>query len=118
MPRRTTAALLAAGTLLALPGCLVTSSNSAAYSGNRVEPNADRAVTLHETTPAETVAMLGEPTTRVTENDEEVLTWRWTARRESSGSVFLIFGGSSETTHDHALSIAFREGVAVRKWRH
>lgn len=122
MPRRTIAALvattLAASALLALSGCLVTSSSASKYSGNRVEPNADRAVTLYETTPAETIAMLGEPTGRVTEGDEEVLTWRWTHKSASSGSVFLIFGGSSSTTQDHALSIAFRDGVAIRKWRH
>lgn len=122
MPNRATAALagsvLAAAALLALPGCLVTSSSASKYSGNRVDPNADRGVTLHQTTPAETVAMLGEPTGRVTEGDEEVLTWRWTHKSASSGSVFLIFGGSSSTTQEHALSIAFRDGVAVRKWRH
>jgi hypothetical protein len=120
MPTRSTAVLAgsALAILVTMPGCLVTSSSESAYSGNRVEPNADRAVTLHETSSAETIAMLGEPTDRVTEGDEEVLSWRWTARRASSGSVFLIFGGSSETTQDHALSIAFRDGVAVRKWRH
>lgn len=120
MPTRATlaAAALAASTLLAMPGCLVTSSSASKYSGNRVEPNADRAVTLHQTTPAETIAMLGEPTGRVTEADEEVLTWRWTHESASSGSVFLILGKSSSTTQDHALSIAFRDGVAVRKWRH
>lgn len=115
---RTVLALAAASALLALPGCLVTSSSATAYSGNRVEPAAEAGVTLHRTSPEETIAMLGEPTARTVNDDgEEVLTWRWTRKSASSGRVFLLFGGSSNTTQDHALHIAFKDGVAVRKWR-
>lgn len=115
---RTLLAFAAASALLALPGCLVTSSSATAYSGNRVEPAAEAGVTLHRTTVDQTVAMLGEPTSRTGGDDgEEILTWEWTRKSASSGRVFLLFGGSSKTTQDHALHIAFKDGVAVRKWR-
>lgn len=116
--RTTLAIALAAATLAALPGCLVTSSSSSSFSGNRVDPGAESQVVLFQTTPDQAATILGEPTTRVT-NDagEEVLTWRWTRQAASSGSVFLIFGGSSNTTSEHALNIAFRDSVAVRRWR-
>ncbi len=119
MPRTAIlAAALAASTLTALPGCLVTSNSSSSYSGNRVEPGDERQVLLRQTTTDEAVDNLGEPTTRWTnDRGEEVLTWTWTKRSQSSGSVFLIFGGSSDTTHEHSLNIAFRDGVAARKWR-
>ena len=119
MPRTTIlAAALAASTLAASTGCLVTSNNSSSYSGNRVEPGDERLVTLHKTTPDQAAEILGEPTTRsMNDKGEEVLTWTWTKRSQSSGSVFLIFGGSSGTTDEHSRHLAFRDGVAVRKWR-
>ncbi len=120
MPRSRPAVTLALAltTLAVLPGCLVTSRNSSSFSGNRVDPGEESQVVLFQTSPDQAAAILGEPTTRA-HNDagEEVLTWRWTRQAESSGSVFLIFGGSSSTTQEHALNIAFREGVAVRRWR-
>lgn len=120
MPRSRPAVTLALAltTLAVLPGCLITSSSSSSFSGNRVDPGAESQVVLFQTGPDQAATILGEPTTRVT-NDagEEVLTWRWTRQSSSSGSVFLIFGGSSNTTQEHALNIAFRDGVAVRRWR-
>lgn len=118
--RRTTPAALAALTLaaLAMPGCLVTSNSSSSYSGDRVEPGSERQVVLHKSSPDDAVAILGEPTTRSTLDDgEQVLTWTWTHHTKSSGSVFLVFGGSSDTTHERSLHIGFRDGLAVRKWR-
>lgn len=120
MPRshRIAAAASAALILAALPGCLVTSDSSSSFSGNRVDPGAESRVVLFQTTPDEAVTMLGEPTARATnDTGEEVLTWRWTRQSSSSGSVFLIFSGSSDTTQQHTLNIAFRDGVAVRRWR-
>lgn len=111
------AAALAATTLAASTGCLVTSSSSSNFSGERVTPGADRSVVLGESTPDQAIAVLGEPTTRVGEPGNETLTWRWTERTKSSGTVFLVFGGSSNSTHERALHIAFEDGVAVRRWR-
>lgn len=117
MTRKATA-VFAAFALTALPGCLVTSHQATSYSGNRVEPGAERAVLLNRTTVHEAIATLGEPSDRVTgDNGEETLTWRWTRTHSSDGSVFLVFGGSRSSTESHALHITFRDGVAVRKWR-
>lgn len=114
-------ALLAASTLV-LPGCLVTSSNATSYSGNHIEPGADRSVVLGQTTTAGAVQILGEPTSRtdvevINGTTYETLTWRWSKRTQSSGSVFLIFGGSSDTTRESALHIEFVDGVASKKRR-
>jgi hypothetical protein len=122
MARRPAPALILAGaaltTLAVLPGCLVTSESSESYTGNRVEPGEAQRVRPGRTTVDQAVAILGEPSeSAVAANGEEILTWRWTKRAASSGSVFLIFSGSSNKTEDHALHVAFRDGVAVRKWR-
>lgn len=112
------AATLAGAALLTLPGCLVTSSSASSYSGNRVEPGAESAIVLHRTTPDEAVATLGEPSAHaVTEDGLETMTWRWTKRESSRGSVFLIFGGSSKSTRDYNLTVRFRNGVAINKSR-
>ncbi|MEM9372913.1 MAG: hypothetical protein AAGA55_04645 [Planctomycetota bacterium] len=108
---------LAAVTLVSATGCLVTSSSSSRYSGERVTPGADRAIVLGESTPDQAIAALGDPSSRVGEPGDETLTWRWTERTKSSGSVFLVFGGSSDSTHERALHIAFEDGVATRRWR-
>jgi len=116
--RRTLTAAIAAATLLALPGCLVTSSTSSSYSGNRVEPGADSSIVLLRTTPDEAVATLGEPSDRgINSEGLETMTWRWTKRESSRGSVFLIFGGSNRTTQDYSLTVNFRNGVAIHKSR-
>lgn len=111
------AATLIVVSMLTSTGCLVTSTNSSSYSGDRIEPGSDREVVLGQTTPDQAIAILGEPTTRVGEGINETLTWRWTERTQSSGAVFLIFGGSSDSTHKKALHIAFENGVAVKRWR-
>lgn len=115
--RRAALILSAATTMTLLPGCLVTSAKSDTYTGNRVQPGAERQVVLRESTPDDAVELLGEPSERETDADgREVLTWRWTRHAKSAGAVFLVFGGSSETTETRALHIAFRDGVAERRW--
>lgn len=115
---RTIAALtLSTLTLAGMTGCLVTSSNSSSFTGDRVSPGADRGIVLGQSTPDQAIATLGEPTNRVGDPANETLTWRWTERSQSSGSVFLIFGGSSNSTHERALHVAFEDGIAARRWR-
>ncbi len=122
MPRshalaRSAVLALALTAVPAATGCLITSSSSSKFSGERVSPGADRAVVLGQSTPDQAIAALGEPTSRVGEPGNETLTWRWTERTKSRGSVFLVFGGASSTTHDRAVHIAFEDGVAARRWR-
>jgi len=108
---------LLAVSLATTTGCLVTSSSSSRYSGDRVEPGTDRDIVLGQSSPDQAIAILGEPTSRSGEDNKETFSWRWTERTKSRGSVFLIFGGSSESTHERALHVAFEDGVATRRWR-
>ena len=115
--QRTLLGLALAATLATSTGCLVTSTSSSRFSGERVEPGADRSIVIGQSSPTDAIAVLGEPTSRVAEGNRETLTWRWTERTQSSGSVFLVFGGSSDTTHAKSLHIAFEDGIASKRWR-
>lgn len=115
---RTTLLAAAAAALLTLPGCLIVSDRDTDISGAYVDNAAASKVVLHKTSPDQAIEYLGEPTERVTnDRGEDVLTWRWTKRTEDEGALFLVFAGETTKTETQSLSIAFRDGVAVRKSR-
>lgn len=104
----------------ALPGCvnLVSSSKHESITGAYVEPQDSRKVMVGRTTPDEAEQMLGQPTTRVANDDgTETWTWKWTRHRSNSGELLLIAHDSKELTVNEAFHILFRGGVASKKWR-
>ena len=111
------AACLAVSTL---PGCvnLVSSSKHESITGAYVEPQDTRKIMIGRTTPDEAAQILGQPTTRVPNDDgAEVWTWKWTKHRSNSGELLLIAHNSKEVTVNEAFHILFRDGVASKKWR-
>lgn len=124
MPRRRAAMLaLTAATLaaaaLALPGCTVISSeNHTSFTGNYVPADSLSQISLGESTPEYTEALLGAPTNKADLEDGTSI-WRWdyTVRKSGEGSLLLVFDGESSTEKKHSTFVQFQDGVAVKKWR-
>jgi outer membrane protein assembly factor BamE (lipoprotein component of BamABCDE complex) len=102
-----------------LSGCLVTSKSSVSESGTQISSPTLQQITLGETTEAWLVATLGEPD-QITSVDGEthikVLRYRHTTTRTQSGTVFLLFAGSSK--HKQCTSTYFEvvDGTINRFW--
>ncbi|MEX0875969.1 MAG: hypothetical protein WD114_00795 [Phycisphaerales bacterium] len=103
---------------LAIPGCLISSNKSTRIDGAYVHPGTVTQIRLHQTTAAETEEIMGAPSFKNTHDDgAETWTWNWTESKDSSGSLFLVFGGSSEKTVTESVHVQFKNGVVVKKWR-
>lgn len=114
--------LVVAGLGLALvPGCLptlVNASGSKTHTGEFVSRDAFGQVRTGKTTQAAVLAMLGEPTSRATDDyGHEVWAWRYEERKQSSGEVLLLFDISNHKVTPGAAFIEFQDGVVTRKWR-
>jgi hypothetical protein len=121
MSSRTKAALVSA-VLLASPaflgGCLLSQSKSTSISGAYVQPSDLSRVKIDRSTEDDVLDILSEPTTRKENKDgSETWTWNWTRKERGSGSLFLIFAGSSDKHIEESAHIIFEHGVAVDKWR-
>jgi outer membrane protein assembly factor BamE (lipoprotein component of BamABCDE complex) len=101
-----------------MSGCLISSAKSSKISGAYVAPGAVSSVVLNETTRTEVEQILGQPSTRTTNDDgTETWSWSWTKTKGDGGTVFLLFAGASKETIDQTVRIKFRDGIAIRKWR-
>lgn len=121
IPFRTTASALLL-TCLALPqaGCLVSSSNSTTESGVRVSNATLAQVVPGTTTESWVVATLGEPTSRTDvpgQPGTQILRYDFSRSEESSGAVFLIFGGSTRRQTNSRAFFEVSNGVVTRSWQ-
>jgi outer membrane protein assembly factor BamE (lipoprotein component of BamABCDE complex) len=98
-------------------GCLVSSNTQQSRSGSYVPENTFYQIKPGKTTQAWVKAVLGEPNSKATADDTEIWKWSYTERKESSGAIFLIFGGHDEKEQTHAAYVEFKDGVAINKWR-
>ena len=65
-------------------------------------------------------ATLGDPSecTRIDgQDDTEVWKYTYTDRKEGSGTVFLIFGGTSTKERSGTAYVELKDGVVTNKWR-
>jgi len=120
--KNTTLTRIAAAGLMLLPltisGCLISSSRSSHIDGAYVQPAAVSQVEVSESTKADVEQIMGQPSFKKVHDDGgETWTWHWTESKGSSGSLFLIFGGSSEKTVAESVHVRFEDGVVVKKWR-
>ena len=103
---------------MSLAGCLISSDTSEHRSGNYVADTTFSQIKPGQTTAAWVTATLGAPNkvTRV-DADTELWDYSYTERKESSGAVFLIFGGHgvNETTA-HAY-VQLKNGIVTNAWR-
>jgi len=104
--------------LLAGNGCLVTSNSQEQRSGSYVSDSTFDQIKPHETTAGWVDATLGKPTS-IAKLDDGTEIWKYTysVRKESSGAVFLIFGGSNANEVEHTAFVQLKDGVVTKAWR-
>jgi outer membrane protein assembly factor BamE (lipoprotein component of BamABCDE complex) len=104
--------------LLTSSGCLVTSNSEETRSGNYISDSTFDQIKPHETTAGWVRATLGKPTSvdRL-EDGTEIWKYTYSVRKESSGAVFLIFGGSSANEVEHTAIVQIKDGEVTKAWR-
>ena len=98
-------------------GCLFGSDSTVRRTGVDVPQATFEQIAPGTTTTAWVAATLGEPTARHRDGRDQVWTYAYTEHVDSSGYVFLIFGGSNTTETTRRAFVEFQDGVVVRKWR-
>ena len=100
-------------------GCLVSATSNEKRSGNYVPESTFSQIEPGKTSAGWVQATLGEPSSKnkVEATDSEIWKYSYTQRKDSSGAVFLLFGGhDSKETTGHAF-VEIKDGVVVHKWR-
>ena len=101
-----------------LTGCLVSGDHRETTSGTRVADSTFNQIKPNVTTEDWVRATLGPPTNDSALIDGgHVLKYVYTERQESSGAVFLIFGGHDEKHIDHTAFVELHHGVVTNAWR-
>ena len=103
--------------LAAMPGCLISGSSETTYTGTNVSQSTFAQIKPGSTTIGWVHATLGEASTKTKDGDDEVWKYTYTEHTDSSGAVFLIFGGSSSNEKTNTVFIEFKNGVVINKWR-
>lgn len=99
-------------------GCLISSNSHETRSGTYVSENTFAQIRPGQTTEDWVRATLGTPTSETVLRDGgRILKWSYSEHHESSGAVFLIFGGHSEKDTDHTAFVELHDGVVSRAWR-
>lgn len=104
--------------LVTLCGCLVSGSSHQSRSGNYVADTTFNQIKPGQTTEGWVRATLGPPTSKDTLADgTQIWKYTYTERRESSGAVFLIFGGHDEKETNGTAYVEIKNGVVTNAWR-
>ena len=104
--------------LILLSGCLVSHTSNQSYSGNYIPENTFDRIEPGKTTSAWVQATLGEPSSKdKVDGDTEVWKYSYTEKKESSGAIFLIFGGCDKKEQQHVAYVEMTNGVVSKKWR-
>ena len=114
---RTPLRALALLSLLLLSGCLVAHNSEQHVTGNFVPPNTFDRIEPGKTTASWVKATLGEPSSKDTADTTEVWKYNYTEKQESSGAIFLIFGGTSSKEKSGTAFVELKDGVVTNKWR-
>ena len=103
--------------LAAMTGCLVTASSQTTHNGTRVSQETFSQIKPGSTTISWVEATLGSPTSKTKTDSDEVWKYVYTEHTDSSGAVFLIFGGSGSSEKSEIAFVEFKGGVVINKWR-
>jgi outer membrane protein assembly factor BamE (lipoprotein component of BamABCDE complex) len=104
--------------LVFLTGCLVSHSSNEKVTGNFIPQNTFDRIEPGKTTAAWVQATLGEPSSKdKVDGDTEVWKYSYSEQKESSGAIFLIFGGSDKKEQQHIAYVEMKNGVVTNKWR-
>lgn len=105
-------------TSLSITGCLVSGDHHESTTGTQVSDATFNRIKPNVTSEDWIRATLGPPTTDSDLRDGgRVLKYVYTERHESSGAVFLIFGGHDEKRIDHTAFIELHGGLVTNAWR-
>lgn len=109
------AAIIAGGLLLG--GCLISSSSNEEVRGRPIAYETFTTMEPDVTSEEEMLGLLGPPTRTVAaSNDGLIYVYEYESRRTSSGSVLLIFSGSSSKVSKQVAYVLVRDGLVVRHW--
>ncbi len=112
-----TALLLPCVAAATLSGCLAGGSSSTTQSGSFVSPATLASIEPGKTTQQWVQAMIGEPTSRITENGRDTWRYAFTRLARSSGFVLVIFGGSNSEQISQNTFVEFESGIVRRVWQ-
>jgi hypothetical protein len=99
-------------------GCLVGGSSSVKRSGTYVADSTLNRIEPGKTEAAWVMATLGQPNERTElETGHELWKYSYKETRDSSGYIFLIFGGSDRKVTDGRAFVEIKDGVVVKAWR-
>ncbi|HEY7086712.1 MAG TPA: outer membrane protein assembly factor BamE [Tepidisphaeraceae bacterium] len=104
--------------LTGLTGCLVGGSSEVRREGTYVADTTLGNIEPGKTQTSWVLATLGQPSEK-TQIDPNRELWKYCYKetRNSSGFVFLIFGGSDSKVTDGRVFIEFQDGVVTKTWR-
>ena len=118
LSRRLLLAALATAVITLGTGCLITANSHETRKGTYVSESTFAQIRTGQTTEDWVRATLGPPTSEtVLQDGGRILKWSYTEHHESSGAVFLIFGGHSEKDTDHTAYVETHDGVVSKAWR-
>jgi outer membrane protein assembly factor BamE (lipoprotein component of BamABCDE complex) len=116
----TSRAILMLALLLILPlaGCLVSHTANEKITGNYVPTDTFDRIEPGKTTATWVKATLGEPSSKdCSGTGTEVWKYSYTEENESSGAIFLIFGGSDKKEQKRVAYVEIKDGTVTNKWR-
>jgi len=100
-----------------LGGCLIGSNTQTESSGRsignetlaQIQPGKDTAYVL---------ALVGDPTDKtVLDGGTEIWKWRYTERKNSTGSVIFLLSAESKSESSKTTYVEFKDGIVVKAWR-
>ncbi len=118
--RQVTVALMALTGAAALGGCLVMSKNQVSETGTRISEGTLAQVEPGHTSTDWLLAAIGEPTARTPVGEDGMTEiWRYdhVRREDSSGAVFLIFGGTTRRSESRRVFFEVTDGRVQRTWQ-
>jgi len=99
-------------------GCLFGGSSSVKREGTFVAPETLGQIQAGKSNKAYVVALLGQPTEKKEiEPGHELWKYSYKEKTESSGYVFLIFGGSDEKETGSKVYVEFTDDTVSKTWR-
>jgi outer membrane protein assembly factor BamE (lipoprotein component of BamABCDE complex) len=104
--------------MLFLSGCLVSGDSHQTRTGTYVSDNTFNQIRPGKTSEEWVRATLGPASSDKPLPDEgHILKWSYTERKESSGAVFLIFGGHDSKETTHTAYVETHHGMVTNAWR-
>jgi outer membrane protein assembly factor BamE (lipoprotein component of BamABCDE complex) len=103
--------------LVMLCGCLATHNSQTTRHGTQIASETFDRIKAGTTTAGWIEATLGPPTSKSKDGSNDIWKYIYTEHTDSSGAIFLIFGGSDSTEKSETTFIEFNNGVVTSKWR-